>query len=99
MISRRWSKCRKAERNTAEKIRARLQMELGENDEVPLDVLKELHFEREAQVKADVERIASEYGSLGEDASKIAEFLQRGRDAARQIPKRADPIPPTHAGQ
>src|SRR5829696_1779922 len=72
-------------RHTAEKIRARLNMELGANDEVPLSVLKELFFEREAQVKADVERIASDYGSLGSDASKIAEFLQRGRDAARQV--------------
>ena len=71
-------------RNTAEKIRARLQMELGENDEVPLSVLRELFFEREAQVKADVERIASDHGALGADASKVAEFLQRGRDAARQ---------------
>ncbi|MEO8357460.1 MAG: M20 family metallopeptidase [Chloroflexota bacterium] len=73
-------------RNTAERIRARLHAsrELGENDEVPLSVLKEIFFEREAQVKADVERIASDYGSLGTDASKIAEFLQRGRDAARQ---------------
>src|SRR5215216_1256011 len=70
-------------RDTAEKIRARLNMELGANDEVPLSVLKELFFEREAQVKADVERIASDYGSLGSDASKIAEFLQRGRDSAR----------------
>lgn len=73
-------------RNTAEKMRARLHAsrELGENDEVPLSVLKEIFFEREAQVRADVERIASDYGSLGSDASKIAEFLQRGRDAARQ---------------
>ena len=72
-------------RNTAEKIRARLQMELGANDEVPLSVLKELFFEHEAQTKADVERVASDYGSLGPDASRIAEFLQRGRDFARQI--------------
>ncbi len=72
-------------RNTSEKMRARVQSELNENGEVPLEVLKEMHFEREAQVKADVERIASEYGSLGEESSKIAEFLQRGRDAARQI--------------
>ncbi len=72
-------------RNTAERIRARLNMELGNNDEVPLTVLKELFFEREAQVKADVERIAAEYGSLGADAAKIGEFLQRSRDAARQI--------------
>jgi succinyl-diaminopimelate desuccinylase len=71
-------------RNTAEKIRARLHMELGENDEVPLSVLKELFYEREAQVKADVESIAADYNSLGTDAAKIAEFLQRGRDSARQ---------------
>jgi succinyl-diaminopimelate desuccinylase len=70
-------------RNSAEKIRASLNMELGNNDEVPLTVLKELFFEREAQVKADVERIAAEYGSLGADAARIGEFLQRGRDAAR----------------
>src|SRR5215212_5994869 len=74
-------------RNTSEKLRARLHMELGENDEVPLKVLRELHFEREAQVKSDVERIASEYASLGEEASKIAEFLQRSRDHARHTPQ------------
>jgi succinyl-diaminopimelate desuccinylase len=73
-------------RNTAEKMRARLQNELGDNNEVPFEVLKELHFEREAQVKGDVERIASEYGKLGEESSKLSEFLQRGRDAARQVP-------------
>jgi succinyl-diaminopimelate desuccinylase len=60
-----------AGRNTAERIRARLNVELGNNDEVPLTVLKELFFERE-------------YGSLGADAAKIGEFLQRSRDAARQ---------------
>jgi succinyl-diaminopimelate desuccinylase len=73
-------------RNTSEKLRARLQMELGENDEVPLSVLRELFYEREAQVKADVERIASDHGSLGADASKIGEFIQRSRDVVRQIP-------------
>lgn len=72
-------------RNTAEKIRARLHMELGENDEVPLSVLRELFYEREAQVKADVERIASDHGSLGADASKIAEFVQRSRDVVRHV--------------
>jgi succinyl-diaminopimelate desuccinylase len=73
-------------RNTAEMLRARLQMELGENDEVPLSVLRELFYEREAQVKADVERIASDHGSLGADASKIGEFIQRSRDVVRHIP-------------
>ena len=80
--------------NTAEKMRARLQAsrELGDSNEVPFDVLKELHYEREAQVKSDVERIASEYTSLGNDASKIAEFLQRGRDAARHAERPNAPI-------
>jgi acetylornithine deacetylase/succinyl-diaminopimelate desuccinylase-like protein len=32
-----------------------------------------------------VERIASEFGLLGEDSAKITEFLQRGRDATRSI--------------
>jgi succinyl-diaminopimelate desuccinylase len=76
----------KGGRNTAEKLRARLQMELGENDEVPLSVLRELFYEREAQVKADVERIAYDHGSLGADASKIGEFIQRSRDVVRQLP-------------
>lgn len=81
-------------RNTAEKIRARLQMELGANDEVPLTILKELFYEREAQVKADVERIAADYASLGEDSAKIAEYLQRSRDDVRntqQLPIRFRP--------
>ena len=73
-------------RNTAEKIRARLQLELGENDEVPLSILKEFFYEHEAQVKADVEHIASNYGSLGADAAKIGEFIQRSRDVVRQTP-------------
>jgi len=73
-------------RNTAEKIRARLQLELGENDEVPMTVLKEFLYEHEAEVKADVERIASDYGSLAGDATKIAEYLQRSRDIVRQSP-------------
>ena len=73
-------------RNTSEKLRARLQMELGENDEVPVSVLKELFYEHEAQIKADVERIASDYGSLGSDSVKIGEYLQRSRDVVRQIP-------------
>jgi succinyl-diaminopimelate desuccinylase len=73
--------------NTAEKFRDRLQGKLVNGNEVPFDVLKELHFEREAQVKSDVEYVAAEYGRLGDDASKIAEFLQRGRDSARKMPQ------------
>ena len=70
-------------RNTAEKIRARLKMELGEADEVPMPLLKELFYEHEARVKADVEKICGDYGSLGSDATKIAEFVQRSREMIR----------------
>jgi succinyl-diaminopimelate desuccinylase len=81
-------------RNTAEKMRARLQPEVNEYGEIPLEVLKELHFEREAQVKADVERIAADAqrGALGEESSKIVEFLQRGRDSARDAERPNAPI-------
>ena len=70
-------------RNTAEKIRARLKMEIGEENEVPIELLKELFYEHEAHIKSDVERICGDYGSLGSDASKIAEFIQRSRDVTR----------------
>ncbi|MEW5941010.1 MAG: M20/M25/M40 family metallo-hydrolase, partial [Chloroflexota bacterium] len=81
-------------RNTAEKIRARLQMELGANDEVPLSVLKDLFYEREAQVKSDVERIAADYPSLGADSVKIAEFIQRSRDGIRNTQHAPIPFRP-----
>jgi acetylornithine deacetylase len=70
-------------RNTAEKIRARLKMELGESTEVPMSLLKELFYEHEAQIKSDVEKICSDYNSLGSDASKIGEFIQRSREVTR----------------
>ena len=73
-------------RNTAEKIRARLQLELGANDEVPMVILKEFLYEHEAQVKADVERITADYPVLGSDASKITEYIQRSRDVIRHDP-------------
>jgi acetylornithine deacetylase/succinyl-diaminopimelate desuccinylase-like protein len=70
-------------RNTAEKIRARLKMEIGESDEVPMSLLKEFFYEHEAQIKADVERVCADYNSLGSDASKIAEYIQRSREVTR----------------
>ncbi|MBK9927295.1 MAG: M20/M25/M40 family metallo-hydrolase [Anaerolineales bacterium] len=74
--------------NTSEKMRARLHAsrELGASDEVPLSVLRDFLSEHEADVKADVERIASDHGSLGSDSTKIAEFIQRSRDDIRQTP-------------
>ncbi|MBL8063315.1 MAG: M20/M25/M40 family metallo-hydrolase [Anaerolineales bacterium] len=73
-------------RNTAEKIRARLKMEIGGSNEVPVSLLKEFLYEHEAMVKADVERVCADYNSLGVDVPKIAEYVQRGREDARQLP-------------
>ncbi|MGB7874664.1 MAG: M20/M25/M40 family metallo-hydrolase, partial [Anaerolineales bacterium] len=73
--------------NTAEKLRTRLQLELGANDEVPLSVLRFIAEEREAQVMLEVEKIAASYPSLGTDAAKISQFLQYARDDARQHPE------------
>jgi len=73
--------------NTAEKLRTRLQMEIGSRDEVPLSILRDLAQVRETQVKADAEKIAAEFAALGVDAGKLSEFLQRARDDARQTPQ------------
>jgi hypothetical protein len=62
-------------------------MELGANDEVPLSVLRSVAEEREAQIMAEVEKIAAGFGSLGADAPKIGQFLQYARDDARQHPE------------
>lgn len=73
--------------NTAEKLRTRLQIELGANDEVPLSVLRAVAEEREAQIMAEVEKIVAGYPSLGADAAKIGQFIQYARDHARQRPE------------
>jgi acetylornithine deacetylase/succinyl-diaminopimelate desuccinylase-like protein len=72
--------------NTAEKIRARLKMELGANDEVAPSVMRELAEEREAQVRADVEKIAARVGLLGIETGKISEVLSHAREEARAHP-------------
>ncbi len=73
--------------NTAEKIRARLQMELGANDEVTPGVMRELAEEREEQVRADVEKIANKFNLLGPEAVKIGEVLFHAREEARAHPE------------
>jgi succinyl-diaminopimelate desuccinylase len=72
--------------NTAEKMRARLRMELGASDEVPLSLLHELAEEREAAVRADVEKIASRLGAQEGESARLSEFLQHARDDAREAP-------------
>ena len=73
--------------NTAEKIRSRVKAEIGESDEIPVEVLRELVHEREAQVNADVETIAANYSSLNGDSQRIGEILQHARAEAREHPE------------
>lgn len=77
--------------NTAERLRTRLRKELGQRDEVPLVVLRELAEERQAYVLRDVEQIAERMASLGTESAKLGEFLQRARAYSRQ-----DPQAPVH---
>jgi succinyl-diaminopimelate desuccinylase len=72
--------------NTAEKIRARIQSELGSGTEVPLTLLHELAEARELQVRQDVEKIAASKGLLGSESGKITEFLMHAREEARAHP-------------
>ena len=72
--------------NTAEKIRTRLQKELGASTEVPLAVLRALAEAREKQVREDVEEITSRTGLLGKESAKIAEFLMHAREETRLHP-------------
>jgi succinyl-diaminopimelate desuccinylase len=72
--------------NTSEKLRARIRMELGAGDEIPLTLLRELAEEREANVRADVEKIASRMNSQEVESAKLIEFLNHARDDAREAP-------------
>jgi acetylornithine deacetylase/succinyl-diaminopimelate desuccinylase-like protein len=72
--------------NTAEKLRLRIQQEIGGGLEIPLQLLQNLVVERRAQVAADVEIIAGQYPSLGVDAEKIGSLLQIGQHEVRQHP-------------
>jgi succinyl-diaminopimelate desuccinylase len=73
--------------NTAEKLRSRIKAELGDSDEVPVEILHQLAQDREDQVRRDVEQIAESYTQLPGDLVKIREFLQRSREDVRSYPE------------
>lgn len=82
--------------NTAERLRTRLRAELGESDQVPMELLKTLASEREDQVLEDIELIAETYTNLSGEAAQLGEFLQRSRDDVHldfQAPIRFRPRP------
>ncbi len=69
--------------NTAERLRLHIKAELGGSDEVPLEVLRSLAQQREAQVRQDVVRIAMSGLDCPEEISRLAEFLKHGREDIR----------------
>jgi succinyl-diaminopimelate desuccinylase len=73
--------------NSAERMRSRIKAEIGDSDEVPITVLRELAHEREIQVNADVETIAAKYSGLNGDSQRISELIQHARAEAREHPE------------
>ncbi len=85
--------------NTAEKIRARIQQEIGESQVVPPEVLVNLAQEREAAVKRQVEAIATEIHAAPEKNLKIAALIDRAsHEAHRQTTAQID-FHPVHTAQ
>ena len=61
--------------NTAEQMRQRLEVEVNERGEVPLETLRALAEERERLISHEVESIAETYTSLGSDSKKMGFVL------------------------
>lgn len=79
--------------NTAERLRKTvceeitgISTEACEAKPVPLELLRSLEEEREAQIAQDVENIAETYALMEEDRSKIEEILQYCREDVHQNP-------------
>jgi len=84
--------------NTAEKLRSRLQGELGDATEVPVSLLRELALERERQVGEDVVRISADLDLLGAQSVETVEFLTHAREqslADPDLPVRFRPSGPS----
>ncbi|HEX7972838.1 MAG TPA: M20/M25/M40 family metallo-hydrolase, partial [Anaerolineales bacterium] len=89
--------------NTAERLRSRIQSELGAGStahadclEVPVELLRQLANERQERVILDIQEIAAAYQALPGDEAKLGEFFQRAREATRldpQLPVRFRPRP------
>ena len=73
--------------NASEKLRLRLQQELGGSDEVPLEVLQMLAAEHEARLMREIEIVAETFSTFGKDSAKLSLLLQRARDDVRHDPQ------------
>ena len=78
-------------KNTAQRIRERIQKDLGDQRVIPLDLLKTISAEREIQLQKDIETIAANYRNLLGESPKLGEFILHAREVARN-----DPLVPVH---
>ena len=67
--------------NTAEQVRQYLGKELGDCDDVPVELLKQLMTERVKKVKNDIGEITRNLAVLNEDRKKLEEYIQHARDS------------------
>lgn len=73
--------------NQAERLRERLRREMDDPGRIPLEALRALVEEREAQVMRDVETIVAQLPRLGPDAAKLRHLLVHARSEARRDPQ------------
>jgi succinyl-diaminopimelate desuccinylase len=73
--------------NTAGRMRERIEKEIGSDKIVPMELIRQMAEEREAQVALDVEQIASEIRTLPPHAARLEDLFGRARDHARREPQ------------
>jgi len=72
--------------NQSNRLRLRLQEELGIRDEVPMDLMAQLAEEREEQVKQDIARILQDTSKLKSESGKLMELVEQARDSVQHTP-------------
>ena len=73
--------------NTAEKIRQYQYTELGDCEDMPVELLKKLMLDRVELVKKDVGEITRSLAGLSEDRRKLDEYIQHVRDSVHTDPE------------
>ncbi len=72
--------------SAAERLRARLRREIGDDNIVPVQLMQQLAVQREEEVQRDVRYIVDHLSDLGVEAPKLHDLVQRARDAAGDNP-------------
>ena len=71
--------------NTAERVRARIRQEVGQEEVVPDELLRQMMEERESEVRRDISRILMEQDRF-EEAEKLRRTLRPAQEEAERNP-------------